>query len=152
MPERAWKIYICGLLLLGCAVLAGCSNGKPRPVDIVLDEDSCDVCRMAVSQQRFAAEVVKTDGRALYFDDIGCLIEMSRSPGLPEGAGVFVVDFNTNAWLDATEASYLHAKTLPSPMAYGLCAFGSAAEAGTAAEEWPGTVLDWETLKREWQP
>ena len=146
------RVFIRTLLLLSLALLAGCQKGTPQPIDIVLDEDSCAVCRMAVSQQQFASEIVRTDGTAVYFDDIGCLIEMSRSSGLPEGAGVFFVDFNTNQWLDATATQFLHARSLPSPMGYGLAAFATRAEAETAAVEWPGTIMNWEQLKQEWQP
>jgi copper chaperone NosL len=153
MPEhKRTKPITGGLLLLSLLLLAGCPGGEPKPIDIVLDEDSCAVCRMAVSQQRFASEIVKTDGTAFYFDDIGCLIEMSRNAGVPEGAGVFFVDFNSNLWLDAETAQFLHAKSLPSPMGYGLAAFASRAEAETAAAEWPGKIMGWEQLKQEWQP
>ena len=107
---------------------------------------------MAVSQRRFAAEIVKTDRTAFYFDDIGCLVEMARDPGIPEGAVAFVVDFDSQAWLRADQAYFLHAKDLPSPMSYGLGAFESPAGAEQAGKEWPGTVMQWDQLVLEWQP
>ncbi len=153
MGPDGYRQSHCSLLaILVLLLLTACQRGEPRPVDIVLDEDSCAVCRMAVSQQRFAAEIVKRDGTALYFDDIGCLVEMTRDPGIPDGAAAFVVDFNSNGWLEARTAQYLHARTLPSPMSYGLGAFASTAEATAAGREWPGKVMGWEQLIREWQP
>jgi copper chaperone NosL len=139
-------------LVCVAALTGACRQGVPQPVDIVLDEDSCAVCRMAVSQQRFAAEVAKPDGTALYFDDIGCLVEFAREPGVPSGAAAYVVDFDSQDWLAAGSASYLFAKSLPTPMSYGLGAFSTAAQAQAAAKEWPGKVLTWDQVVEEWQP
>ena len=144
-------LQLLSLLTLVLA-MSSCPQATPEPIEIVLDEDSCVVCRMAVSQQRFAAEIVKTDGTALYFDDIGCLVEYARSPGVPDGAAAFVVDFETSEWLKAESAAYLYAKTLPTPMSYGLGAFATADGAQQALAEWPGDVLTWSTVLKEWKP
>lgn len=139
---------LLGLLLL----LATCSpGGKPAPVKIVLDEDSCVECRMAVSQQPFAAEVVRSDGIADYFDDIGCLVFYARK-GLPEGSAAYVVDFNTKDWVDAEVAHYVLSKDLPTPMSYGLGAFAARADAEEALQRWPGKVVGWEQLLEEFNP
>jgi copper chaperone NosL len=140
------------LPLLLALLLASCANsGKPEPVRIVLDEDSCVECRMAVSQQPFAAEVVKRDRIADYFDDIGCLVYYARK-GLPEGSAAYVVDFDTRDWVEAQAAFYVLSKDLPTPMSYGLGAFSTREAAETALNRWPGKVVGWEQLLEEFNP
>jgi len=142
------------LLALGILVLpaGGCRHGKPQPVDIVLSEDSCAECRMAVSDLKFAAELVTTAGHVDYFDDIGCLIGFLRKNPPPSGSAAYVADFNSGEWIEQTQAYYLRAKSLPTPMSYGLAAFVSEIEAQNAAQRWPGKMLGWGELMREFQP
>jgi copper chaperone NosL len=137
------------MLLAG---LVGCPHGRPQPVAIVLSEDSCAQCRMAVSVKKFAAELVTIEGHVDYFDDIGCLLTAIKAHGQPVGAVAFVVDFNTGQWLDAAQALYVQAKGMPTPMSSGLAAFGTRDAAQVQAKSWSGQVLDWETLCKEFTP
>lgn len=150
MPRTA--VFAATLVLLGLAMLSACPQDKPKPVEIVLSEDSCAECRMAVSVKKFAAEIVTPGGHTDYYDDIGCLIMALRAKSIPVGAAVYVVDFDSGKWLDAESAQYLWAKTLPTPMSYGLAAFGTLAAAQAQAKSWPGEVVDWEKLKRVFKP
>lgn len=137
---------------LTCVLSACGSADKPRPVALVLNEDSCAQCRMAVSQRPFAAEIAKPSGTAEVFDDIGCLVAYLQEKGLPAGSAAYVTDCNSGAWLDASAATYLWAKEMPTPMSYGLAAFASAQDAGATAKQWPGKIVDWNTLQREFKP
>lgn len=146
------------LTLLAITLLAiACGAGEPRPVPLVLDEDACSHCRMAISQREFAAEAVTPGGRVERFDDIGCLLDWRRKQEVPESTGFFVVDFDTGDWLDATEAVYVRSRAIPTPMGSGLVAFGSR-DAAAAASRRLGlgegaagadTILDWRDLTRE---
>lgn len=143
------------LLVLALTATA-CGSGEPRPVPLVLDEDACSYCRMAISQREFAAEAVTRSGRAERFDDIGCLLDWRRGWEVPEGTAFFVVDFDTGEWLDAEDATFLRSRAIPTPMGSGLVAFG-AREAAAAARErlglgegssatGVGTTLGWPDL------
>lgn len=121
-------------LLALALVAAACGSGEPRPVPLVLDEDACSFCRMAISQRELAAEAVTRGGRVERFDDIGCLLDWRHEHEVPDGTAFFVVDFETGDWLDATEAVYLRSRAIPTPMGSGLLAFASR-EAAVAAEE-----------------
>jgi copper chaperone NosL len=140
------------LLLLAAAILWSCQQGKPQPVEIVLSEDSCAECRMAVSVKKFAAEIVSPGGHTDYYDDIGCLLLALKAHAAPTGAAIYVVDFDTGQWLDAASAYYLQAQTLPTPMSYGLAAFGTRAAAEAQLKSWPGKVLGWLELQRGFKP
>jgi copper chaperone NosL len=132
-------------------VATGCNQGPPRPVDIVLDEDSCAECRMAISQLPFAAEAARPGGMPDCFDDIGCLV-MYAQHGAPQGSALYVIDFDTRGWLSAESAIYLVSKELPTPMSYGLAAFASEAAAKSRLGKWPGRIIGWEQLLKEFRP
>jgi copper chaperone NosL len=131
------------------ALLAGCGGGSPRPAAIVLNEDACAYCRMAVSQRQFAAELVTTGGTAEVFDDIGCLAAWLQENGRPPGSAVFVVDFTDGGWLPAEGASYVRAPDLPTPMGYGLAAFADRAAAQAAVAHLGGEVVTWDEVLAE---
>lgn len=58
--------------------LTACGGGALEPVPIVLDEDACSSCRMAISQPEYAAELVTPTGRGERFDDLGCVAAWLR--------------------------------------------------------------------------
>lgn len=134
-------------LALALALAAGCGSGPPEPVPIVLDEDACSYCRMAISQREYAAELVTRQGRVELFDDVGCLAAWLREHGRPEGAAAFVVDYGSGEWLAAEAATYLASTALPTPMRSGLAAFGDAAAADAAAREIGGETAAWEQVR-----
>lgn len=147
------RLPAVGIILLGLGAGLGCGpRGKPKPVAIVWTEDSCAVCRMAVSDHKFAAELVKADGSYLAFDDIGCLVEHVRSRGTTEGSAMYVANFFNEQWLDAETAAYLYSRELPTPMSYGIAAFPDPAAAKEELDNWKGQVLDWPGLLKEFRP
>ncbi len=139
-------------LLLGVALLSACPSGEIKPVDIVLDEDSCCVCFMAVSLRRFGAETVTRDGHVDYYDDIGCLVSRAKQGELPVDSRSFVTDFGSEEWLDAAQAYYMQSAGLPTPMSYGLAALGDRQAAQDLAQKNGGRVLPWEQLLEEFKP
>jgi copper chaperone NosL len=136
---------IAALLSL-LALAMACGGGAPSPVPIVLHEDTCSHCRMAVSQRELAAELVTRQGRVEIFDDIGCLAAWLREHGRPEGSAAFVVDHRAGEWLAAESATYV-ASPLPTPMGSGLSAFADPAAAAAAASELGGEVAGWEEVR-----
>lgn len=135
--------------MLACG---SCHRGPYGPAELVPDEDRCENCRMAISEKPFAGQVMTARGKALFFDDLGCLVVYAREKGLPDGSTPYVVDFPSGQWIAAEQARFLWAKTLQSPMSFGLAAFRDDAGAERLAQEYPGRVLDWQGLIREWAP
>lgn len=129
--------------LFAILIAAGCGGGAPRPVELVLDEEECSLCRMAVSRRPFAAEAVTPAGAVHFFDDIGCLARWTVEQPPPPGTGLFVTDYGSGEWLDATAARYVRAEKLETPMASGLAAFGGADRAQAEATKLGGSVVDW---------
>jgi len=136
-----WWIVLC--------VAAGCGGGAIAPAELVLDEEACSHCRMAVSQKLFAAQAVSRSGRTDFFDDIACLAKWAPEQTQGEEWGLFVVDQESGEWLDARAALFMRSDDLDTPMSSGLAAFGTRERAESAARKFKGRVLDWDSLCRE---
>ena len=108
-------------------LFTGCSGADTKPVDIH-PEDMCAACKMAFSDQRFAAEIVTEQGEAFKFDDIACLEGFeSKHAGL-NIAAVYYRDFITKEWIPANGAVVIQTD-LASPMGSGKVAFKDSTKA-----------------------
>lgn len=105
----------------------------------------CSFCRMAVSQPRYAAEIVDKDGNVYKFDDIGCMVRFLKEHP-PQGAAIFVRDYTGAGWISAPEALYVRAESIPSPMGGHTIALKQRPAAEDQARRFQGTVLSWEKL------
>lgn len=118
-PER-W-------LPLGLTLLLAACSGAPDsgPKSVRWDRDSCERCRMVLSDRFYAAQVRylppgKQRSAVLMFDDIGCAslwLEDKPWRDLPS-TEIWVTDHRTGAWIDARKAYYV--KDRQTPMDYGL--------------------------------
>ena len=138
--------------LIAAGLLAGCRPvDLSRPPAVRFGEEACASCRMIISDERFAAALVTPAGDALKFDDIGCLIQQEAGRARPEVA-YWVRGSQGQGWLNAREATFLHAPGVASPMGYGLAAIPAGQPAdGPAADptrrtlrfsELPGFLAD----------
>lgn len=91
-PIRRLLLCASGLLL------AGCGTWERKPVDI-FPEDMCASCKMSVSDQRFASEILAESGEVFKFDDPGCLEEYRRVHPDLKIAAKFVKDYEGGTWL-----------------------------------------------------
>lgn len=137
------------LLLLVLPLLgAGCAAaGAPHPREIRPGEDACEYCHMAVDDPARAAQWVAFGGRALTFDEPGCLLAwLERNPGAT--GAPFVADEAGSGWIPAEEATFVRGGT-ETGMGFGIVAYRSADAAGAAAAERGGEVRSWADLLRE---
>jgi copper chaperone NosL len=111
-----------------CAILvlfffAACRSGALEPVEIE-SADMCSFCRMAISEKKFAAEIITQNDEVLKFDDIGCMLNYQKtSVGKSKAAAVFVMDYATMNWIKADEAFFVHSEKIKTPMSGGMIAF-----------------------------
>jgi copper chaperone NosL len=83
---------------------------------------------MAVSDTRFAAQLVAPGEDPRFFDDVGCLRDYLRQrPSSRGGTVAYVADHRTREWHRASRAVYTRRESLETPMASHLVAHGSAA-------------------------
>lgn len=122
------------------ALLVGCQPGTTEPVALE-PEDMCSYCRMAISEKRYAAELLDSEGRAFKFDDIGCMgTFVNRHKSDVKAIANFVMDFDERVWIKAEDAYYVRSSELTTPMNGGIIAFQTQAKAQLAAEKYHGKV------------
>lgn len=124
--------------------IISCKNDTEiKPVDILYGQDSCERCKMIISEKSYSAEYILLDGEARKFDDIGCMIHFHNGE---EGKGdkilaQYVRDYDTGNWIDATKAYFVWSKDIITPMGHGLAAFRDEESARRLAEKVHGTVF-----------
>ena len=109
-------IAILGIIFVGCQRKVDFS---PRPLN--LDRAVCYVCKMGITDQRFAVQAISPQGDVFWFDDIGCLVEFMNYPEWKEKqmdkGMIWIGDMNTGKWIDARKAKYVFG--IETPMGYG---------------------------------
>jgi copper chaperone NosL len=130
--------------------LVACGAEATGPVPVALGEDSCDLCRMIISEQPFAAQARFGPDKVEKYDDLGCLGERLNKPGAP--LGLWAADHKTGAWVDARSAIFVHVKELKTPMASGLVAFASRADAEGFAKDKGGRLVSLDDVKAMRRP
>lgn len=115
-------------VLASAALLAACASGPPAPAVLDTRNEACGWCRMAISEVRFAGQLVAPSEEPKFFDDLGCLGHYVRgSKSLPRGAVVYVADHRTRAWVRADAAAFTAVPSLATPMSSHLIAHADAA-------------------------
>jgi len=110
------------------AFAAGCAAGTPPPAALDEANEQCRFCRMAVSDQRFAAQLVAPYEEPLFFDDLGCLRAfLEGKPKLPSGTVAYAADHQTRTWVPAERALYTRNDAVATPMGSHVVAHESAA-------------------------
>lgn len=126
--------------LLGSALVA-CTQGPPQPASLDAKNEGCSFCRMAISDARFAAQLVAPAEEPRFFDDIGCLRDYLEATALPSEAVAYVADHRTKDWVRADRALYTKLHALETPMASHLIAHADAGSREADREAAGGTPL-----------
>ena len=116
-----WHMLVLGMLFF----TTGCDK---KPVGAVApmhwDRDMCERCKMALSDRKFAVQIINPDNGNVYkFDEIGCAVLWMDEEHIPwkDRAIIWVNDAKTGAWIDARKARYT--KGAITPMAFGFAAY-----------------------------
>ncbi len=121
------------LLVFMTFTTTGCEKRDWRlPEKMHWDRDMCERCKMAVSERKYAVQVIDPKTHKHYkFDDIGCAILWFKEEKIPweQEAIIWVKDGKTDEWIDAKKAVYTTTKI--TPMGYGFTAYKDRQEAGT---------------------
>jgi len=90
------------------------------------DRDMCDRCQMAISERKFAVQIIDPLSHRVYkFDDIGCAVLWLDEEKIPwrDKAIIWITDAKTGKWLDAKKANYISGAI--TPMAFGFAAYSN---------------------------
>jgi hypothetical protein len=137
------------LVLIACAMAAGCGGGRLTPADVTLGADACASCRMTLLSLRTAAQIAGPGGESIFFDDLTCLRRHLATAAIPADAVVFVADHRTGGWVDARRAVYTRTGE-QTPMGSGLVAHADAESRDADAVAVGGTAVSSEGMLGQW--
>jgi copper chaperone NosL len=134
-------------VMLATLVAAGCGEANATaPPEINYGRDICAACGMIVTEPRFATAYRPAGGTEKVFDDLGDMILYGREHGELETAAVWVHDFETEEWIEASDAFYVATTSTGTPMGHGILAFSDAERAQQAATDLDGEVITWDIV------
>ena len=142
-PGRVVAMTRATVLLIAIGVLsAGCQGAvSDRPPTVRYGEDACVQCRMLINEARFAAAAVSPSGELRTFDDLGCLLTyLHEHPDIALGR-LWIHDYESEAWLGVSTASFVSDVDLATPMGYGVVALATPEQAARLAEAIGGRVI-----------
>lgn len=130
-------------------LIVGCSVG-PKP--IAYGEASCHFCSMTIVDKQHASQLVTDKGKVFNFDAMECMLNHMNDVEEQKIGILLTNTYNEPEELfDATKASYLISKNLPSPMGEFLTAFDTLEEAQEAHQEHGGQLYTWPELKAKFE-
>ncbi|KEO84110.1 nitrous oxide reductase accessory protein NosL [Tumebacillus flagellatus] len=152
MKKQRILYAVLAAMVIGTG-LVGCGN-ETKPVAIDEKVDKCDVCNMLVKNNQFAVEVVQKNGKAMKFDDLGCLFKWTEKNGLEQVDTQFVRDYNTQEWVKLDDATYVFDKDVVTPMAYNVISFKAKSDAEAfLKKQGHGELLTYQELMQHiWEP
>ena len=125
-------------------VLTSCNIG---PKAIVYGNDGCYFCKMTIVDKVHAAEIVTNKGKIYTFDATECMVNFQKEFDTLEIKLYLSNNYNEpEALIDATKATFLISKNIPSPMGAYLSAFKTKNEALMVQSEKGGTLYSWQEL------
>ena len=142
---RKIKYVLSAIVIL--FFLTACSQ---EPVEIHYASDECAHCKMMITDDQFASQLVTEKGKAFKFDAIECMAVYYRENEVElDGARLWVSNYNEpGSWLDAFEAQYVKSEVVKSPMGESLLALPDKEAAEEHVDERPGRLLLWDEVSQ----
>ncbi|NGP88769.1 nitrous oxide reductase accessory protein NosL [Fodinibius halophilus] len=130
------------ILLVLFMLVVACSQ---EPEEVHYGSDECAHCKMMITDDRFASQIVTDKGKAIKFDAIECMAVYHRNHDSElKDAKLWVSNYEKpGQWLEASKAQYVKSEVVNSPMGESLLAFPSAEVANEHTSEKPGELLKW---------
>jgi copper chaperone NosL len=102
---------------------------------------------MTIVDRQHAAEIVTQKGKIFKFDAVECMVNAREEIGADNIAQYLCNTYDAPGELtDATTASFLVSKAIPSPMGANLTAFSEAEAAKRTMDEFNGSLYNWNSL------
>ena len=137
------KHYSIIALLL---ILYGC-NVSPKAIDY--GNDGCHYCKMTIVDKVHATEIVTKKGKVYKFDASECMIHFLKEFEDTSKIELYLANNYTSpeTFIDATKATFLISKKIPSPMGAFLSAFKNKADAEKEQAKKGGTLYTWSGIQ-----
>lgn len=118
VKRRNFIVFVC----VSTFVLVGCSNEvNLNPKKIRHDRDVCERCKMILSTQNYACQVINpTDGKYYNFDDIGCSLLWFKENNITweDSAIIYVADAVSSSMINARESFWVDGANTPMNFGY----------------------------------
>jgi len=120
-------------------------NVSPKAIEY--GSDVCHYCKMTIVDKVHAAEIVTKKGKVYKFDATECMVNFMSEFDTSEIALYLSNNYSKpEALIDATQATFIISKNIPSPMGAFLSAFKNKADAEKTQAERGGTLYTWDEL------
>jgi copper chaperone NosL len=130
------------VVVAALAVATACRMGASEPAALDPGHATCAYCRMGVTDQRYASQVLVPGESPRFFDDLGCLKRyLADADNLPVGTRVFVADHRTRAWVAAADAIYTRVDSVAASMGSHIIAHESVASRQADPDAQGGTSV-----------
>ena len=138
---KTLKHYLTLSLLL---LFISC-NVTPKAIDYGNEE--CHFCKMTIVDKVHAAELVTKKGKVYTFDSTECMVNFMNDFDTAE-IELYLTNNYTEpeVLIDATKATFLISKNIPSPMGAFLSAFKDKANAEKIQQKKGGSLYSWKEL------
>lgn len=145
--QKIYKTQNLILYIILPLIIISCT---PKPEPINYGQDVCDLCKMNITDNKFAAEIVTAKNRIYKFDSIECLFNFKTNI-LDENEKIhseWVNDFsNPGELIDLKKAHFLLSEHFKSPMGLNVLSFSSHEKLIEIKNEYGGEELNYEDVE-----
>ncbi|ULC59479.1 nitrous oxide reductase accessory protein NosL [Flaviramulus sp. BrNp1-15] len=135
---KHYYIYALLLFLFNC-------NVSPKAIDY--GNDGCHFCKMTIVDKVHAAEIVTKKGKVYKFDATECMVNFLEEFDTNEIELYLSNNYNEpEALINATKATFLISKNVPSPMGAFLSAFKTKEDAEKVQAIKGGNLYTWDEI------
>ena len=133
------------VLLFSSLLIISCVSNEPKPIK--LNVDSCEFCKMTISNGKFGAELLTKKGRYYKFDDLSCMMHYTKENTNVQVQSFFVNDYaKDNTLIPAEQCFYLRGGSINSPMRGNFAAFASDKDQDNFQKQLNAKTLTWEQV------
>ena len=137
------------IMLLSASMLLNSCSGGPQPV--IAGRDNCYLCKMAITDIRYAAELVTEKGKVYIFDDVFCLQSFMKTgmQGDTKVKDIYLADFSgEHSLVKAGESFLLQGGDIRGPMNGNVIAFKNMDSMKMMAERFNAVAINWEQVNK----
>lgn len=142
------KAAASSIALVGFLFLTSCGNKGPQAIK--LNSDNCDYCKMSISDQRFACELITEKSRVYKFDDVNCMMGFkAENADKVSNADYYIADFLSPYSLTASNSlQFIAGENIGSPMGGNIAAFTNKDSLDFYSERLECSAISWADINR----
>lgn len=139
------SLLIIGLITI---LLNGCNTD---PEQIRTGKDTCEFCKMTISDNRFGAEIVTKKSKVYKFDDEHCVMAFLNSKKVAQQdiGEIYFTDFSSpHKLINVNDAHFLQSPGLKSPMNGNIAAFSHEDSLTNMLPKFYGNKISWGDMQK----